>query len=447
MSKKIELDLAKGSIYKNIFIVAIPLCLTLVLQIFFNTADTFVLGVLVNHNAVAAVGSTVSLTNLIIGLATGLSLGTNVVLGRAIGNKDAEKCQKIVGMSIVLSLVLGVIFAVIGFCCARTFLLWMDCDPKVIDMAVKYMKIYFAGMPIVLIYNFCSSILRASGDTKRPLIYLAIGGVVNIVLNVVMIVAFNNDVEGVAIATITSFAISSFLAIRAIYRAEGIVKLKLKNLRFYKQEFIEILKIGIPSGIQSSLFSISNVIIQSAINSFGDFAMAGSAYSFQLEGYIYNICYGFTLANMSIVGQNHGAGRLDRIKESIIKSTLVSSIITIAVAFIGVMVTRPLITMINGEANEVVEYAVSRIKIVGIAYVFCATMDMFSTTLRTLGKSMEAMIIVLFSVCVLRVAWIKLILPLNNQFFMIFISFPISWAISTVVLMIYLMRTIKKMEV
>ena len=229
MSKKIELDLTQGSIYKNIFIVAIPLCLTLVLQIFFNTADTFVLGVLVNHNAVAAVGSTVSLTNLIIGLATGLSLGTNVVLGRAIGNKNAEKCQKIVGMSIVLSLVLGVIFAVIGFCFARTFLLWMDCDPAVINMAVKYMKIYFAGMPIVLLYNFCSSILRASGDTKRPLIYLAIGGVVNIVLNVVMIVVFNNDVEGVAIATISSFAISSLLSIRAIYKAEGFVKLRIKN--------------------------------------------------------------------------------------------------------------------------------------------------------------------------------------------------------------------------
>lgn len=450
LNKKIEVDLTKGSILKMLIMFSLPLMFTQVLQQLFNTADTVVLGAFVKpqelaDNSVAGVGATASLINLVIGLFLGLASGTNVMVARCLGEKNQEKVRRLIGISILISIVGGVILAFVGYFSARTILVWMNCDKNVLDLATKYAQIYFLGTPIVLLYNFCSSIMRASGDTKRPLIFLAIGGVLNVGLNVFFVVVRGKNVEGVAIATVASQAVASILCLISLVRSKGMVKLEAKYLRFTKEEFVEIFKIGIPAGIQGCLFALSNVILQSKINSFGENAMAGSAYATQIEHYIFYVMNSVSIGAMSFVSANLGAKKIDRVRKIVKTAVLLTVVSGSILGLVVIMLVRPIISCITTN-QIVVDYAVSRTLMIAPFHFTCGIMEVFSNTLRSIGKSFTSMLISFCGVCVIRLLWIYTLLPFWNTYQMIFISYSVSWTATLIVQALMYFKNIKRIE-
>ncbi|MCQ2387806.1 MAG: MATE family efflux transporter [Clostridia bacterium] len=440
MSKAIGMDLTKGPIFAKIVKFSIPLILANILQLLFNAADIFVLGIFVSEDAVAAAGSNGALINLIINLFIGLSVGSNVMVGRNLGKNDTEAVRRYIGMSMLIGVVAGVGLLFIGFFGARTFLTWMDCDEKIIDMAVKYVKIYFLGMPIILLYNFCASILRAAGDSKRPLIYMAIGGVVNVGLNIFFVTVCGMDVEGVAIATVVSNGIASALTIIALIRSKGPVKLLFKYIRFYPKEFVELTKVGLPSGLQSCMFSISNVLIQSSVNSFGSSAMAGYSYEQQLSGFVYTAMNAIALACMSFVSQNLGAKEFKRIKDGIIQSSLFATAIGVVMGVSMYFLATPILHGL-GASEEVIDYELQIMRWVALPYFMCGVMDTVAYAMRSFGKSFTTMIICLFWACIFRIVWIKTVFAKVNTIWSVFISYPISWILTIACILVFLIKT------
>ena len=304
---KYEKNLTVGPIFTQLIIYALPLMATNILQLLFNFTDVMVLGIA--GYDVGSVGATNALINLIIGLFVGLSVSANVLVARFVGSGEKDRAEKVVGMSMLIAVVVGVVLAVVGFFCARIFLSWMACPSNLLDDATTYMQIYFIGMPIILLYNFCASIMRAVGDTLRPLIYLVIAGIFNVGLNFMLTYWLRLGVVGVAVATVTSQLISVTLALVSIIRSKGYAHLDFKKIRIFKAEFLEMLKIGLPAGLQGCLFSLSNVVIQSSVNSFGDVAVNGNTIASQFDGLIYNATDGISLSCMAFVSQNLGAKR------------------------------------------------------------------------------------------------------------------------------------------
>ncbi|MBQ0099466.1 MAG: MATE family efflux transporter, partial [Firmicutes bacterium] len=443
--KKLEMDMTTGTIFNKIVRFSIPLMLMNILQLLFNAADIFVLGIFVNDNAVAAVGANSALINLIINLFIGLSVGSNVVVAMFLGENNKQKIRENVGLSIFIALVSGIILLFIGFFCARTFLTWMGCDEVVLDMAVKYLKIYFLGMPVIMLYNFCASILRAAGDTVRPLIYLSIGGVINVILNIFFVLVLKKDVEGVAIATVVSQGIAAVLCLITLSKNNGVVKLEFKYIRFKFSAFLLLVKIGVPSGIQSCLFSLSNVIIQSSVNSLGAKAMSGYSYEMQIANIVYVAMNAIALACMSFVGQNYGAKDIKRIKKIIIESIIFVSIVGIV---FGVTATflGPLFLSLITDDKEVILYCKQILYFVSLPYFLCGIMDVVAYAMRSLGKSFTTMIICIFGACILRIIWIQLVFNSIRTAWSIFISYPISWIIVIIAISIFLSTTLKKLE-
>lgn len=442
---KIEKDLTKGNLFKQIVIFAIPLILTNVLQKLFNTADIAVLGVFVGDNAVAAVGSTGSLVNLMINFFVGLSTAVNILVSKYLGQQREEDIRKIIGMSVPLSLISGIFLAIICNVFARDILILMNCDKNVLDLAVKYITIYFLGMPVVLLYNFLAAILRASGDSTHPLYYLMVSGILNVVLNVFFVLVLKMDVEGVAIATVVAQAVSAVLCIIQLSKAKGSVKLKFKNMRFYKAEVIKVFRIGLPAGLQGSLFALSNVIIQSTVNKFGDLAMAGSAYASEIDAYIYIIMNSVALSLMSFISQNYGARNIERIRKTIKYAFLIVLALGLFVGLITTFLTGPLLAFITKD-EIVIEYAVRKCFIVCPTYFLCGLMEIGSYTLRSLGKSTESMLICLFGSAVFRIIWVNLTYELFKSYELVFISYPISWIITTAILFICVFSMLKKIK-
>lgn len=440
-----EMDMTKGPILKNLIIFAIPLICSNILQLLFNAADTAILGIFVNEDAVGAVGATSSLITLITSMFLGFSAGATVVLSRAAGENDVEKARKVVGTAVCVSLIGGVFLMVIGVVGAKQFLTWMNCDERIINLSTTYLRIYFIGAPIMMFYNFTASILRAVGDTARPMIYLLVGGIVNVGLNVFCIVVLNMTVEGVAIATIASQTIAAILSLIAILRSDGYSKLKLKYLRIFKKQLKELVKIGLPSGIQGSLFSISNVIIASAINLYGKDAMAGSTIAGQFDGMVYTTGHAVSLACMSFVSQNFGAGKIDRIKKVVWISIIVSTVacLTVGLTFLAL---KDLLFGIMADDPIVLDFAFKRYSLVGPLYFLCGIMEVFSLTLRALGKSITAMIITLCGACIFRILWLNTVYLLAPSFLMIFYAWPISWVLTIGIYLFCYFPLIHKVE-
>ena len=445
MTSRHEMNLTEGSIFKKLIIFALPLIATNILQLLFNAADVAILGIFVQEgdNAVAAVGATGALINLIIGLFVGLSVGANVLVARFVGSQEKSRAERVVGMSMLLSVIIGVVLAVVGFFCARIFLEIMGCDPEVIDMATKYMQIYFLGMPIILLYNFCAAILRAVGDTLRPLIYLVIAGVVNVGMNVLFVVVFHKDVEGVAIATITSQAISATLAIISLVRSKGYAHLDFHKLRFFKTELLDMVKIGLPSGLQGCVFSLSNVVIQSTINAFGKTVMAGNTIAAQFDGFIYNAMFGVALACMSFVSQNLGAKNIGRIRKTVRIALIDAFVVGVVVGGIILLIGRPLGAVISDDPI-VVEYAWRRLLITSATYFLCGLMDVMSNAMRGLGKTTTAMIISLSGSCLFRIIWVHTVCRFVNTPEALYWVYPVSWALTFVIYIIVYFPTMRK---
>lgn len=445
-----ENDLTKGPLLKQIILFVLPIIGLNILQNLFNTADTIVLGNFVDEKiattAVAAVGSTTPLINLVIGFFIGISLGANVVVARCVGAGNLEKSRRCVATAIILSLIASAIILVVGLTLSKTFLIWMNCEAELLDLARKYLFIYFLGIPFMMLYNFCASILRAVGDTLRPLIFLIIGGVLNVGLNIFSVTVLNMDVEGVAIATVASNAVSAICCLTVLLKSKGYGRFELKNFKFYKTEIKETLHIGVPSGLQRVFFSISNVILQSTINSFGDLATAGNAVAHTFDMYIGEIIAAFSITAMSFISQNLGARNLSRIKKTAFISSALGSLTALILGAIMLLLYKPLCLLIRDDV-AILEYAKMRMFYVGLFFFIGAFQNIFGHVLRGLGKSTTAMVISLFSGCILRIIWfeiVKVIFP--NNLSAVLLSYSVTWAIGSILFLLIIIPTFTKLK-
>ena len=441
------MNMCEGALLKKLIIYALPLMATNVLQLLFNAADVAILAFFAGDDPVAAVGSTGALINLIVGLFVGLSVGANVLIAKSVGENNEKRARRVVGMSMLISVLIGVLLAVFGVCFANTFLTWMGCDQDVIGMATTYVQIYFMGMPIMLLYNFCASILRAVGDTVRPLIFLLIGGVVNVGLNILFITVLKKDVEGVAIATVVSQGVSAVLCILTLLRNEGFAKLELRRIKIYPKELLMMTKIGLPAGIQGCLFSLSNVLIQSSINEFGKSVMTANSIAAQLDGFIYNSMNAVSLSALAFVSQNYGAKNFERIKKSILYALGVVTVVGVVVGGIVILIA-PTICGIMAEKPIVAELAFTRILIISSTYFTCGLMDVLSNSLRGLGRSTLSMILTLAGTCLFRVLYIYTIFQwLSKDLTTLYMIYPVSWVVCIcmfIVAYIFVMKKVAK---
>lgn len=451
-NRKHEIDMTEGKLFPKIFAFAVPLILTAVLQLLFNSADMIVVGKFVGNNSVGAVGSTGSLNALLTNFAIGLSVGAGVVLASAFGAKDSEYGDKILHTSMVVSVIAGFIFGALGYFVSRPLLSVMGTPAVQLDDAATYLEIICLGCPFSMIYNFGASMLRATGDTKRPLIYLTVAGVINIIVNIVTVVCFNMGVSGVAIATIFSQAVSAVLVVITLLRNKGFVKLSLKKLRIHGKAFGEIMRLGVPTGIQSMLFNISNVLLQSAINGFGSDVVNGCSLSSQIEGYVYSIMSSISATALTAVGQNYGAHDYKRIKKCIYISVAFVTAAGIIAGGIAIAFHEPLCRIFtnSGESAEttekIISYAFERMLIIAGTYFLDGIMEVITYSLRGVGYSITSMLIVLVGTCAFRVLWIFGIFPLYRHLWFLFMLYPISWTITLSVAWIWLEVVLKRDE-
>ncbi len=426
--EKKRVDMTEGPFLKKMIIFAIPLILTGLLQSLYNAADLVVVGQFEGDVAVAAVGSTSSLTNLIVGLFMGLSVGSGVLVAHHIGAKEDGEVKKVLNTSVLVSLVLGVIIAAIGFFAAEGLLKLMDTPAEVLKHASLYMRIICLGFPGSMLYNYLASMLRSAGDSKRPLLFLSVSGLVNVVLNVFLAMA-GLGVAGVAISTITSQYLSAIMALVYLMKLDGPLHFSFGKVNLDLKKLKKILYIGVPSGIQSSLFSFSNVIIQSSINSFGDDVVAGSAASNNIEGFIYialNAVYHVTL---TFVGQSIGARKYKNIRRLMVYSSLI--VVGMGVIFSAVcIIFRYQLVGLYVSSEAAVDAAIRRFMIMLPLYFTCGLMEVFCAGLRSLDRSVTAMVISLAGACGLRILWIQTVFKWFPTPETIFISYPISWILT-----------------
>ena len=417
-------DLTSGPMLQKIILFSVPLAASSILQLLFNAADVVVVGRFAGSTALAAVGSNGALINLLVNLFVGLSLGANVVAARCFGARDEKGVQDTVHTAVALGLVSGVLLAVVGFCTARGLLELMSCPEDVIGLSALYLKIYFIGMPMTMLYNFSSALLRAVGDTKRPLYCLAAAGVINVVLNLVFVIGFSMSVAGVALATIISQTVSALLVTGMLVREEGALRLDLRRLAFHAGTLKQILLIGLPAGLQSTVFSLSNVVIQSSINSFGSMVVAGNSASSNLEGFVYTAMNAFAQAAVTFTSQNIGARKYHNL-DRVIRTGLV---LGGGAALAGNQLLR-----FYSSDTAVIATGIERLRIICGSYLLCGIMDVLASSLRGLGYSVLPMVVSLVGVCALRLVWIATIFQLNRTPFMLYISYPISWTLTALV--------------
>ena len=427
-----EIDMTSGPLVGKIIRFAIPLALSGILQLLFNAADIVVVGQFVGPQALAAVGSTSALINLIVNLFIGLSIGVNVLVARYYGAGQQKDLQETVHTAVLVSLACGFILIFVGIGLSRPLLELMGTPADVIDQAVLYMRIYFVGMPVMMLYNFGSAILRAVGDTQRPLYFLFIAGVVNVILNLFFVIVFHMGVEGVAIPTVISQCISSVLVLVCLVRSDTVYRVDLKKLRIYGDKLLQMTKIGIPAGIQSATFSISNVLIQSSINSFGSIAMAGSTAGGNIEGFVWTAMDAFTQSTLSFTGQNFGAKKFHRITKVVWYNLFLVTGVGLVLG-IGAYLLGPWLLQVYSTDPEVISYGLERMLLVCTPYAICGIMNVLVGAMRGLGSSLTPMVVSIFGVCVLRVVWIYTVFPLDPSFAMLFLSYPVTWAVTAAI--------------
>ncbi|MCR5256100.1 MAG: MATE family efflux transporter [Acetatifactor sp.] len=425
-SKKYEIDMCNGPLLGKVLLFSIPLILSGVLQLLFNAADTVVVGRWAGNNALAAVGATSSLVNLLVNLFIGLSIGANVLVARYFGSDQKDELTEMVSTSVVTAFLSGIILIFLGFFLARPLLVLMKTPKDIIDLSVLYLKIYFAGMPFLMLYNFGSAILRAIGDTRRPLIYLSAAGVLNVLLNLIFVIVFNMSVAGVALATTISQGLSAFLVIRCLYVTDGDYKLIISELRISPEKMIKMFQIGIPAGVQGMFFSISNMLIQSAVNSFGSIVVAGNTASGNIEGFVYISMNAIYQTSISFVGQNYGAKKFDRIKKIIILNHFVVFFVGCIMGFMAYYFRNGLVSIYSTDP-EVIFYGAKRLSIICSTYFLCGMMDVAVGLIRGMGYSLMPMFVSLLGSCVFRIVYIYTYFAAHRSLEVLYMSYPISW--------------------
>ena len=428
--KKQNQNMLQGPLVSNIILYTIPIILTSVLQLLFNAADLVVVGRYCGSVSVAAVGATGSITNLSVNLFIGLSVGAGVTVAHALGGHEDEAVHRTVHTALPAALVSGVVLTIVGVAFSETFLRLMDTPENVLPLSTIYMKIYFGGMTFNMVYNFCASILRAAGDTKSPLIFLGISGIINVVLNVVFVHGFNMNVAGVALATTISQGISAVLVVIVLMRRNDACRLHLSKMRFYKVQLLKMLRIGLPAGIQGSMFSISNVLIQSSINSFGDVLMSGNAAAANIEGFVYAMVNAFHQTVVNFIGQNVGAHQYKRVRKILLICLISVSVAGVCGGLAANLLGPSLLSIYITDSAEAISYGMLRLAYVGIPYFICGLMDVSTGALRGMGASVVPMIISVLGVCGIRIGWIYTIfqVPQFHTPQCLYTSYPVSWA-------------------
>ena len=421
--------MTNGPLVGKIIRFAIPLALSGILQLLFNAADIIVAGRFAGSQALAAVGSTSALINLIVNLFIGLSIGVNVLVARYYGAGNRKDLHETVHTAVLISIISGVVLVFIGILLSQPLLELMGTPEDVISQSVLYMRIYFVGMPVMMLYNFGAAILRAVGDTQRPLYFLLLAGVVNVILNLFFVIVLHMGVAGVAIATVISQCISAGLVLFCLVKSNTVYRVNLKELKVYKDKLLQMVKIGVPAGIQGATFSISNVLIQSSINSFGSIAMAGSTAASNIEGFVWTAMDAFTQSTLSFTGQNFGAKKFHRITKVVWYNLALVTLVGLVLG-IGAYLTGPWLLQIYSTDPEVISYGLERMLLVCAPYAICGIMNVMVGAMRGLGSSLTPMMASIFGVCVLRVVWIYTVFPLDRTFFMLFLSYPVTWLVT-----------------
>ncbi len=430
--KKRQANMLRGPLLPGIIAYTVPIILTSVLQLLFNAADLVVVGQFRGSVSLAAVGATGSLTNLIVNLFIGLSVGAGVVVAHGLGAREEGVVHRTVHTAIPLALISGAVLTVIGVIFAGTFLKWMGTPADVLPKSKLYMQIYFGGMTFTMLYNFCASILRAAGDTKSPLYFLFAAGVLNVMLNVLFVVVFHADVEGVALATTISQAVSAVLVLLALMRRTDACRFSIRQIRISRRELGRMVAIGLPAGIQGSLFSISNVIIQSSVNSFDKVVMSGNAAAGNIEGFVYTAMNAFQQTTVNFVGQNVGAQQYDRVKKTVLYCLGCVTVLGISISLAVYGLRDQLLSIYIVDSLEAIEYGILRMTWIVLPYFLCGIMDVATGALRGMGASTVPMIICVLGVCVFRIGWVATVfqIPAYHTPGSLYFSYPVSWLLT-----------------
>jgi putative MATE family efflux protein len=433
MENKKSIDMLNGSIVNKLLLFALPLAASSILQQLFNAADVAVVGNFAGGEALAAVGANGSVINLLVNLFVGLSIGTNVVVASFIGQKDDKRTSQAVHTSLLLSFISGVVLLVVGVLFARPILEIMSTPEDIIDLATLYLQIYFAGMPFIMLYNFTSAILRSKGDTKRPLLSLLVSGTINIILNLFFVIVCHMSVEGVAIATVISNVISSLMLVYFLMHETDALKVDFKSLHIHKDILIKIAKIGVPAGLQSTVFSISNVIIQIALNDLGSAAVAASAAALNYEYFTYFVISAFSQAAVTFIGQNYAAHQYERCQKITKWTLLLSSLSTLAVSFIFIILHVVCIGFFTSDL-EIAKLAYTRMYIVLSFQIINMVIELLSGFLRGIGYSSIPALVCVLGICGTRIIYIYTIYPSIASYNHLLMIYPISWIITALAL-------------
>ncbi|WP_035791904.1 MATE family efflux transporter [Butyrivibrio sp. AE3006] len=433
-NKKYEIDMTEGALLPKILLFSIPLMISSVLQLLFNAADIVVVGQFsgdetMGANCVAAIGSTGSVINMLLSVFMGLSVGVNVLAARYFAGKQKKEMSETVHTTVALALIGGVIIAVIGVLASKPILGLMGSPEEVIDLSALYMRIYFVGMPVTLLYNFGAAVLRATGDTRRPLYYLMGAGVINVILNLIFVILLHMHVAGVALATIIAQAVSAALIVRALMKTEESYKLDLRKIHVNMDKAKRIIRVGLPAGLQGTIFSFSNVLIQSSINEFGATAMAGSAAGANLEGFVYMAMNSIYQACVSFTSQNVGAGKADRIGKVLRNCLAIVAVVGLAMGNLFYILGPKLVGIYTAEPDTI-KFGVERMAIICTLYFLCGCMDVICGSLRGMGYSTVPMIVSIVGACGLRIVWILTIFRIYHSLTVLYISYPVTWFIT-----------------
>lgn len=438
--KKQKLDMLNGSIWNKLPVFALPIAATGILEQLFNASDIAIVGNFAQTDktaAVAAVGANSPIIGLILNLFIGIALGANVVIANAIGRDDRQTVQKAVHTSMVVSVIGGVLVAIIGEIIAEPLLTALNVPDDVLELALLYLRIYFLGMPVILLYNFEAAIFRSIGETKMPLIALTLSGILNVLLNLFFVIVLKMSVNGVATATVLANVVSAGILYIKLVKSDKYIKVEFKKLRIDGKVFAKIMQIGLPAGIQSAVFAVANIVIQGAINSLGTVVIAASSAAFNIEIIAYNVMNSFSQACTTFVGQNFGANKIDRCKKTLFLC-LIEDAIASGTAILIVLITGKFLLSIFNNNPEVIEIGYTRLVIIFIAYIFSMLYEVMSGYLRGFGFSLVPAILTTVGVCVLRIIWINTVFPANRTFVTIMTAYPVSLSTTAVLIFIAL---------
>ncbi len=453
LAGKKEVNMLSGSVFKGLMVIAIPIMIMNVLQSLFNIIDMTILKMYDTDGgySVGAVGTCSTLIAFITGLGIGISAGANVVIARCIGKGDKNGVEESVSTALIFSVLCGFALLAIGVSYANVFLSFVNCPPRFFDKAVLYFRLYFLGIPIFLLYNFCASILRASGDSKRPMLFLTIGGIVKIGLTFLFVAVFKMEVVGVSLATIISWVVTAVLCVVTLIRSGGVLKVNFKKFRIYGTRLKDMLKIGVPAGLQQALYSLANLVITGAVNSYGSNdtiranASTGVSIANQFDGILYQVAVGPSYAVMPYVSQNVGAKNMKRAKEAILKGMLITTIFGGSLGALSAIFSGALSSIMSSNA-QVIMFSQQKMMLISSTYFICGINEILGASLKGMGKPMVPMIATMIFMCGIRFPWVWFVYPLFQNLTFLYTIWPIGWILSGTMVICFLIPTIKKLQ-